>query len=128
MSYKQLYMELGDCIKKIREAKGLSQKQVAAACRMDTGNYSRIENGKTDPSFSSVVKIAKALGVELTDLFKADEVLKDVNSLDKSLMEKMSLIEQLDIKEKAAFYSVLDAFIGKKKLKDALGSVLQSVE
>lgn len=120
-------MDLGDCIKKIREAKGLSQKEVAAACKMDTGNYSRIEGGKTDPSFSSVQKIAKALGVQLTDLFKADEVLKDINSFDKSLMEKLALVEQLDKKEKQAFYSVLDAFIGKKKLKDALGSALQSV-
>jgi transcriptional regulator with XRE-family HTH domain len=121
-------MDLGEKIKKVREAKGLSQKQVALACKMDTSNYSRIENNKTDPAFSSVVKIAKALGVELADLFKADTVLKDVNSLDKSLMEKMALIEQLDKKEKTAFYAVLDAFIGKKKLKDALGNVLQSVE
>jgi hypothetical protein len=29
-------------------------------------------------------------------------------------MEKMNLIEQLDKKEKTAFYAVLDAFIGKK--------------
>lgn len=121
-------MDLGDCIKKIREAKGLSQKQVAASCKMDTGNYSRIETGKTDPSFSSVQKIAKALGVQLGDLFKADEVLKEINSLDKSTMEKMALIEQLDKKEKQAFFAVLDAFIGKKKLKEALGNVLQSVE
>ncbi len=120
-------MNLGQAIKAIREAKGLSQKQVALACKIDTSNYSKIENGKTDPSFSSVVKIAKALGVHLTDLFRAEEVLKDVNSFDKSLMEKMALIEQLDKKEKIAFYSVLDAFIGKKKLKDALGSVLQDV-
>lgn len=127
MRNKQFFMDLGDCIKKIREAKGLSQKEVAAACKMDTGNYSRIEGGKTDPSFSSVQKIAKALGVQLTDLFKADEVLKDINSFDKSLMEKLALVEQLDKKEKQAFYSVLDAFIGKKKLKDALGSALQSV-
>lgn len=121
-------MDLGDCIKKIREAKGLSQKEVALAAKIDTSNYSKIESGKIDPAFSSVMKIAKALGVELTDLFKADTFLKDVNSFDKSLMEKMSLIEQLDKKEKTAFYAVLDAFIGKKKLKEALGNVLQSVE
>lgn len=120
-------MDLGEAIKKIREAKGLSQKEVALAAKIDTSNYSKIESGKTDPSFSSVQKIAKALGVQLTDLFKADEVLKDINSFDKSLMEKLALIEQLDKKEKQAFYSVLDAFIGKKKLKDALGSALQSV-
>jgi transcriptional regulator with XRE-family HTH domain len=126
---KTLYnMNLGDCIKKTREAKGLSQKEVALAAKIDSSNYSKIESGKTDPAFSSISKIAKALGVELTDLFKADTVLKDINSLDKSLMEKLALIEQLDKKEKSAFYSVLDAFIGKKKLKDALGSVLLSVE
>ncbi len=62
----------------------------------DTANYSRIESGKTDPAFSSVVKITKALGVQLTDLFNADEVLSDINSFDKSLIEKMSLVEQLD--------------------------------
>lgn len=126
MRNKQYFMDLGDCIKKIREAKGLSQKQVAAACKMDNGNYSRIEGGKTDPSFSSVQKIAKALGVQLTDLFKADEVLKDINSFDKSLMEKLALVEQLDKKEKQALYAVLDAFVGKKKLKDALGNALQN--
>lgn len=121
-------MDLGNCIKKIREAKGLSQKEVASSAKIDTSNYSKIESGKTDPAFSSVLKIAKALGVEIADLFRADEVLKDVNSLDKSLMEKMALVEQLDKKEKAAFYSVLDAFIGKKKLKDALSSALQSAD
>lgn len=121
-------MDLGECIKKVRAAKGVSQKQVALACKMDTSNYSRIESSKTDPVFSSVVKIAKALGIELTDLFRSDEVLKDINSLDKSLMEKITLIEQLDKKEKQGFYSVLDAFVGKKKLRDALGSVLQNVE
>lgn len=126
--YPIFQMELGECIKKMREAKGLSQKEVALACKMDTANYSRIESGKTDPAFSSVIKIAKAMDVELIDLFQADQVLKDVNSFDKSLAEKLSLIEQLDKKDKIAFHAVLDAFIGKKKLKDALSNVLSDVK
>jgi transcriptional regulator with XRE-family HTH domain len=117
-------MDLGDCIKKVREAKGMSQKEVAMACKIDNSNYSKIENGKTDPSFSSVCKIAAALGVGVAELFKADEVFADINSFDKSLMEKMNLVEQLDKKEKTAFYAVLDAFLGKKKMKDALSNVL----
>ncbi len=102
----------------------MSQKEVALASKIDNSNYSKIENNKTDPAFSSVVKIANALGVSLADLFKAEELLTDVNSIDKSLMEKMTLVEQLDKKEKAAFYAVLDAFLGKKKMKDALSKVL----
>ena len=120
-------MDLGSSIKKVREAKGMSQKEVALACKIDNSNYSKIEGGKTDPAFSSVVKIANALGVPLYDLFKADEVFADVNSFDKSLMEKMALVDHLDKKEKTAFYAVLDAFLGKKKMKDALSNVLTNV-
>jgi transcriptional regulator with XRE-family HTH domain len=85
-------MELGECIKKMREAIGLPQKEVALACKMDTTNYSRRESGKTDPAFSSVLKIAKAMNVELIDLFQADQVFTDVNSFDKSLDEKLAFI------------------------------------
>ena len=119
-------MQLGDAIKKVREAKGLSQKEAAAACKLDQSHYSRIERGKTDPTFSIVVRIAKALKVELHELFRADEFFKEANSLDKSSHEKLILIEQLDKKEKAAFFTMLDALVGKKKLHDALSSVLQN--
>ena len=66
-------MNLGQALKKVREAKGLSQKEVALSCKMDTAQYSRIEGGKTDPSFSLVMRIAKALGVTLTELFNAND-------------------------------------------------------
>lgn len=65
--------------------------------------------------------------MELSELFQANELFKEVNSFDKSLMEKMSLVEQLDKKEKTTFYAVLDAFLGKKKMKDALNNVLTTV-
>ena len=120
----QLYMELGDCIKKIREAKGLSQKEVALSCKMDMGNYSRIENGKTDPSFNTVVKITKALGVELHELFNANSVYRDISTYDKTLIDKLTLIEQLDKKEKQAFFVMLDALVNKKRLKDTLNNAL----
>jgi transcriptional regulator with XRE-family HTH domain len=96
-------MDLGECLKKIREAKGLSQKEVALSCKMDMGNYSRIENGKTDPSFNTVVKFAKALGVELHELFNANNAYRDINAYDKTLIDKLTPIEQLDKKEKQAF-------------------------
>lgn len=118
-------MELGDTIKRVREVKGLSQKEVALSCKMDQAHYSRIENGKTDPSFSVVVRIAKALGIELHELFNADTNYKELHTHDKSLIDKLTMIEQLDKKEKQAFFIVLDAFVNKKRLKDALASVAQ---
>lgn len=117
-------MQLHEVIKKAREAKAMSQKQVALACKMDQAHYSRIENGKTDPSFSIVMRIAKALKMEVHELLMSDVIFKEVNSLDKSLIEKVALIEQLDKKEKAAFFTMLDALVSKKRLKDTLNTAL----
>lgn len=65
------------------------------------------------------------MGVSLAELFTADETFKDVNSVDKTLMEKISLIEMLDKKEKAAFFIILDALVINKRLRDNLSSALQ---
>jgi acetyl-CoA carboxylase beta subunit len=54
--------------------------------------------------------------------------VKDVNSLDKTVMEKVSLIESLTKEEKKIIYTMVDAFVSKKKLKDALASVLKDVQ
>ncbi len=121
-----LTMDIGTNIKRIREAKNLSQKEVIAAIDMGAAQYSRIEGGKTEPSVSTLERIAKALGVQLTELFAAEELL-DVNSQDKTLMERVRLIDSLSEEEQQALFTMLDAFVGKKKLKDTLASVLQDV-
>ncbi|MBP9099653.1 MAG: hypothetical protein KBF74_12615 [Ferruginibacter sp.] len=68
------------------------------------------------------------LGVTIAELFSAEDLFKDVNSVDKSLMEKISRIDSLDKKEKAAFFTKLDALVAKKKLKDNLSNLLQLVQ
>ncbi|WP_394772143.1 helix-turn-helix domain-containing protein [Mucilaginibacter sp.] len=120
-------MNIGEQIKKIRTAKNLSQKEVALALEMDQAQFSRIENGKTDPAFSTIEKIAKALGVGLTELVNADDIFAEVNSYDKSVIEKMALVDQLEEKEKTAFFSILDALVSKKRLKDSLSNALNAL-
>lgn len=115
-------MNIGDKIKKTRSAKNLSQKEVAVSLNMDPAQYSRIENGKSDPYFSTIEKIAKALGVEVSDLVTGEDL--DVNSADKSLMEKLRYLDQLEEKEKSAFFALLDSLIAKKKLKDNLSNLV----
>ena len=121
-------MDLGEQIKRMRNAKGLSQKEVLNISGLDKAQLSRIENGKTDPSFSTLEKIAKALGLSLSQLFASTDELKDVNSLDKTIMEKVALMESLNEHEKNTIYNMLDAFVGKRKLKDALSNVLQDIK
>ena len=84
---------------------------------MGPAQYSRIENNITDPSFSSVVKIARALGVSLADFLAADEVVKKTKPVDKILERKMAQIESLGKKDKTTVYTVVDAFVAKKKLR-----------
>ena len=55
-------MNVGENIKRIRTAKNLSQKEVTINAGLDTAQYSRIENGKTDLSVNTLERIAKALG------------------------------------------------------------------
>jgi len=121
-------MDLGEQIKRIRTAKGLSQKEVLNISGLDKAQFSRIENGKTDPSFTTLEKIAKALGISISELFATTDEIKEVNSHDKTVMEKVTLIESLNDDEKNTIYSMLDAFVGKRKLKDALSNVLQNVK
>ena len=120
-------MDISKNIKRIREAKGLSQKEVISAIDMGAAQYSRIENGKTDPSVSTLVKIAKALGVSMAELFTDKEVLQDISSIDTTLMERVALIDSLNKEEQKTIFSILDAFISKRKLKSTLKNVLQDI-
>lgn len=115
-------------IKRIREAKGLSQKEVISAIGMDPGQYSRIENGKTDPSISTVEKIAKALGVTMAELFTDSEDIKEVHTFDKTLMERVALIDGLNKDEQKTIFTILDAFISKRKFKSTLKNVLDGID
>lgn len=117
-------MEIGERIKKVREAKGLSQKEVASMIKMDQSQYSKLEKDKTDPSVSTLVKVAKALGAQLSELF-ADDLLRDVNSYDKSVMEKITLIESLDEDEKKSLFKIIDGLSSKKKMKESLTKALE---
>ncbi len=121
-------MDISSNIKRIREAKNLSQKEVISAIGMGPAQYSRIENGKTDPSVSTLVKIAKALGVSMAELFYDNDSLREVSSLDKTLMERVSLIDSLTQEEQKTLFNVLDAFVAKRKFKSTLKSVLQDFE
>jgi transcriptional regulator with XRE-family HTH domain len=118
-------MKTGDNIRRVRTAKGLSQKEVTINAGLDTAQYSRIENGKTDPSVSTLERIAKAIGVPIADFFTETDA--EINTLNKSLMEKVTLIESLPEQEQQAIYTLLDAFVGKQKLKNTLENVLNEV-
>jgi transcriptional regulator with XRE-family HTH domain len=65
---RQRLKNLGENVRKIRESKGLSQDDVVKKCDVTKGNLSMIENGNKDFYFTTLLEIAKGLGVEPKDL------------------------------------------------------------
>jgi transcriptional regulator with XRE-family HTH domain len=62
-------MAIGDRIRDLRQAKGMTQEQLARAANLGLSHLARLEQGViTDPSWSTVRAVAQALGVAVTDL------------------------------------------------------------
>lgn len=60
--------ELGKNIKDHRKKRGLTQEHLAELCEFDPTYISLLERGKRNPAFLTVVKIAKQLKCEVSDL------------------------------------------------------------
>ena len=66
---KSLKEKFGLRLQELRKSLSLTQESVAENIAMDTPNLSNIENGKRFMSPENIEKIAKALNVEVKDLF-----------------------------------------------------------
>jgi len=66
--YIHLKDKFGDNLKKIREDKGYSLRQLASKCDLDDSQMSKIENGKWDVQLSTIFELAKGLDIEPKEL------------------------------------------------------------
>ena len=62
-------MEIGIRLYELREAKGLTQDALGKQVGLSSTRISRVENGHLTPSLAVLERWAKALGVELYQLF-----------------------------------------------------------
>jgi transcriptional regulator with XRE-family HTH domain len=68
---ENIYKQIGNNIKEIRKALGLTQEKVAEQVGIEPPFFGQIERGVGIPSIKSLVKIADALDVDVSDLFPA---------------------------------------------------------
>lgn len=61
---------VGKNIRRLRKARGVTQEQLAAEAGMAMRYLSGVERGEENPTLRFLAKIADALEVPLTDLFK----------------------------------------------------------
>jgi len=62
--------KFGKNLKRIRTTKGISQGEIGRILEVDKGFISNIEAGKTNPTLTTIAKIAKAIGVSVGELMK----------------------------------------------------------
>ena len=59
---------LADNIKAIREARGLSQQQIAKAAGIPRATWTHLESGAANPTLTVLIKVANALQIRLDEL------------------------------------------------------------
>jgi len=93
---------LGDRIRELRKARGLTQEQLAEMVGVEQKHVSRLELGKSFPTIERLEKLAEAFNVPLRDFFdyvhlsdsdtriaSIDEMLKGLNDEDQRIAYKI---------------------------------------
>ena len=98
---------LGRRIKELRKGEGLSQDQLSELIGVDAKHLSRIELGKSFPYMETLEAIAKALHVELKDLFDFSHL--EAQAIDKEHIEE--LLKGLNQDKLRLVYKVIKSIV-----------------
>jgi transcriptional regulator with XRE-family HTH domain len=66
---KTIEKRFGNRVRELRQAKGLSQEELAFRAKVHRTYIGGIERGERNPALKNIAAIAKALEVSLSDLF-----------------------------------------------------------
>jgi transcriptional regulator with XRE-family HTH domain len=112
-------MSLGMTIKKIREQKGMLQKQVAAELNIGTTNYNKLENGNREPSVKELQKFSVLFDMTVDQILNFEgELPKEISLENKTEREQFKLIQQLEEEDKQTVFKIINTMLTKSKFKD----------
>ncbi|TDB41642.1 XRE family transcriptional regulator [Photorhabdus khanii] len=114
-------MSVGEKIRSLRLAKGMTILELATATGGDVGNISRLERGLQGYSDASLRKIAEALDVKLSDLFFDDDPLP-MPEIIKHSTKKYYKVSALDIETSIGLSASTGDFI------ETIGSIEFTIE
>ena len=110
----------GKRLKEAREAKGLSQKELAQEIGSINTVIGRYEKDKMKPSIDVVKKLAEKL--ETTVGYLIGEIEETQLLRDPVMLRRFQEINKLNDTDKECLFTFLDAFLAKHKLSTFLGS------
>lgn len=120
-------MTVGENIRKLRQEKGLTIKQLGELCNISEPNMGNYERGLRNPKLETIKKIAAALGVDASEIlplspfaykqtmysetYKIDTFVEDIESLGYNVerrTEKNKCFYDIHLKNKYLEYITLD--------------------
>ncbi len=111
-------MNVGGNIRKIREDKRFTQQQIADLVGMHRSNYSKVETSQRELSIGALAKVATFFGMSLDELVNFESnVPKEVTLEDKTTLEQVKLIAQLEPEDKNMVFRLIDSVLTKQKFK-----------
>lgn len=104
----------GKNLKNLREAKGLSQEGLAEAIGVEYQTISRIETGMYFTSYDNLQKIAKALNLQIKDLFDFSEEELSREEVKTMIDKTLEKFEKEDLEIAYKLIGILENKINQK--------------
>jgi len=78
MKKDKINLYFGNKLRKLREDNGYNQYDFAFECGISDAYYGRIERGEYSPTLKTMNKIARTLGITLSELLKGIDNTNDI--------------------------------------------------
>jgi transcriptional regulator with XRE-family HTH domain len=112
-------MQTGAIIKRVREDKGLMQKEISAFLGIGNSNYNKLENGHRDLSVEELQQLAILFNMTTDEILNYGNVIpKEIKIESKPDFEKLHLINQLKEEDKDTVFKIIDTMLTKQKFQD----------
>jgi transcriptional regulator with XRE-family HTH domain len=116
-------------IKKIREDKGLMQKEVSSYLDIGNSNYNKLENGHRDLSVEELQKLSILFNMTTDEILNYENVVPaEIKVENKPDFEKLHLINQLREDDKNTVYKIIDTMLTKQKFQAFFEQNLQTTK
>lgn len=107
---------------RLRKERGWTQQHVADEVGISVGQVKKYEKGESSPTLPILAKIANVFGVSADDLVFGGRNGIAASKLDRELLRRFEMLDQLPERERDAVLLLLDSVIAKHRLREVIGS------
>jgi transcriptional regulator with XRE-family HTH domain len=98
---------LGRRIRSLRNARGWTQQELGSQADINYKFLGEVERGQQNPSFNILTKIAKALEVELPELFRFEHEILDRRKIEAEIKHFLKTIPEGDLRKILLLFQTL---------------------